>query len=146
MRILCVSVFLFTVGVATAQVTKCTDSAGHVTYQEGPCVAGAKSDATKVATPKWREGMKVPVSDEVVQACFRSYKVLSRNPSAMKLLGYTASVPPAGFPVVNVSAIVPNKFGGVDRTLLWCKLKDDLTLDREAISSRLTDFHAASTN
>ncbi|MFZ2171697.1 MAG: DUF4124 domain-containing protein [Methylococcaceae bacterium] len=125
-----------------AQVSKCTDAAGRVTYQNKLCVGVAtKADQIQVPTSRSRAELKVEVSDDVVQECFEGYRVLSLDPTDVKFLGHTASVVPAGFPVLYVSAVLKNKFGGPDQRLLWCKLTDDLKLDKREMEKKWRDFY-----
>ena len=122
---------MFASVLAWGQATKCVDASGKTTYQDGACSLGnhqSNLPVDKVISG----GKKVDVSDGVVRDCYEGYRIRSLDPSKAEYLGHTASVAPAGFPVLHVSAVFRNKYGGPDRRLLWCKLTSDLNLDKFA--------------
>ena len=120
---------------------KCQAPDGNWYPYDSPQCGSGRSPGT-AATPdrKVRTGEELVVSTEVVQQCFDGYRKLSLDPTDAKLLGYSASIVPAGFPVLHVSAVFKNKYGGPDNQLLWCKLTEDLQLDQGAMKDAWFDF------
>lgn len=129
---------------AYAAMYKCTGSDGRVSYQEMPCDAGAKASTVqsiKEKKPsKWSKDDKLVVSNEVINECYEGYRRYSLDPNKAEMLGYSVSVVDAGFPVLHVSAVFRNRAGGPDRQLLWCKLTDDLKLDKRTMEDRWKEF------
>ncbi|MDZ7655599.1 MAG: DUF4124 domain-containing protein [Sulfurimicrobium sp.] len=122
---------------------KCTESNGRVSYQEAPCEAGAKSSAVQIQEKKpskWSKADKLDVDSEVVRECYEGYRRYSLDPSKAEMLGHSAMVADAGFPVLHVSAVFRNRAGGPNRELLWCKLTDDLKLDKPTMEERWKAF------
>lgn len=130
---------------AQADMYKCTGANGRVSYQESPCEAGAKSatvESIRERKPsRWSKDDKLEVSAEVVDQCYEGYRRYSLDPSKAEMLGHSASVAQAGFPVLHVSAVFRNRMGGPDRQLLWCKLTDDLKLDKPTMDERWKEFY-----
>lgn len=129
---------------AQAGMYKCTNSSGSVSYQEVPCDAGSKSAAVasvKEKKPsKWDKEDKLDVSSEVVRECYEGYRRYSLDPSRAEMLGYSTTVSDSGFPVLHVSAVFRNRAGGPNRQQLWCKLTDDLKLDKPTMEDRWKEF------
>lgn len=128
---------------AQAGMYKCTGSNGRVSYQEAPCEAGTKSSAIQIQEKKpsrWSKADKLEVSAEVVRECYEGYRRYSLDPNKAEMLGHSAMVADSGFPVLHVSAVFRNRAGGPDRQLLWCKLTDDLQLDKPTMEERWKEF------
>lgn len=129
---------------AHAGMYKCTGSDGRVSYQESPCEAGSKSANVQLVKEKkpskWAKGDRLNVSAEVVNECYEGYRKYSRDPSKAEILGHSTMVADAGFPVLHVSAVFRNRMGGPDRQLLWCKLTDDLKLDKPTMEESWKEF------
>lgn len=53
---------------------------------------------------------------------------------------WRAALLDAGFPVLHVSAVFRNRMGGPDRQMLWCKLTDELKLDKPTMEERWKEF------
>jgi hypothetical protein len=123
---------------ATSAVYRCTH-AGKTVYSDQPC--GPKAQAVPIPRPRFVAGDKLQVAEAVVDECFQGYRRLSRDPSAARRRGHIAEVAPAGIAVLIVLATMPNGFGGMDSEQLWCKLTDDLQIDRPATEKRQTDFY-----
>lgn len=128
---------------AQAGMYKCTGANGRVSYQESPCEAGAKSSTVQINEKKpsrWSKNDKLDVAAEVVRECYEGYRRYSLDPNKAEMLGYSTTVADAGFPVLHVSAVFRNRAGGPDRQLLWCKLTDDLLLDKQTMEDRWKEF------
>lgn len=129
---------------AHAAMYKCTAANGRVSYQEMPCEAGTKSAAVQSINEKkpsrWSKEDKLDVSAEVVKECYEGYRKYSRDPGKAEMLGHSTMVADAGFPVLHVSAVFRNRMGGPDRQMLWCKLTDELKLDKPTMEERWKEF------
>lgn len=140
--LLLIAMMMFAI-TAHAGMYKCTGANGRVSYQEMPCEAGAKSATVSIKEKKqskWSKDDKLDVSADVVNECYEGYRKYSRDPSKAEMLGYSTTVADAGFPVLHVSAVFRNRMGGPDRQLLWCKLTDDLKLDRPTMEDHWKEF------
>jgi len=127
--------------VASAEPMKCTDAGGRVTYQDGPCIGSTKAESAKIDSRENRSASKekIVVATEVMKECYEGYRLRSLDPSKAEYLGHSASYARAGFPVLHISAVFRNKFGGPDRRLLWCRLTHELVLDRPEMEKAWRD-------
>lgn len=139
---LCTALVCVWPAMVLADVHKC-ESGGKVTYQSGPCSDGGDK---VIVTPRTgaelaRPDGKLPVAKETVAECFNGYRILSRDPTEAKMVGYVAEMAPAGFPTLNVDVVFRNSRGGPDRQMLWCKLNPDLTIERQETDRAQRQFY-----
>jgi hypothetical protein len=106
-------------------------------YGSRSCESGYRSGGDGRASTA---GAALEVSDRVVRQCFEGYRKLSLDPTQAKFIGHSATIVPSGFPVLHVSAVFTNRYGGPDRRLLWCKLTNDLQIDEAVMKKKWTDF------
>jgi hypothetical protein len=97
-------------------------------------------DPYRGKSPLGPEGTQLKVTDAIAGECFDVYRGYARDPTSAKTIGHYARIVPAGFPVLTVMGLFTNKFGGPDRIDLWCRLKDDLTLDRAETEKHIDGF------
>lgn len=144
------SVFLIAT-TSCADIFKCTDSSGKVSYLDKPCPSSSKSDQIDTGSPQTKKyslesphpdsGKKIDVSKDVIKKCYESYQKISLDPPQSEMLGYWAEITPSGAPVLTVDAIFRNKFGGPDRLSCYCKLTDDLQLDEESLKKSIFKYY-----
>lgn len=130
MRALIPLLLLIAPSVAMADTYRCTQD-GKTVYSDKPCGAAATkvpiaADPNAPVRGKFTPGAELAIQEHVIRACYESWRALARDPTTTKMLGVSTRVPPAGIPIVRISAVFTNKFGGPERQELWCKITDDL--------------------